>query len=423
VLPDDAKLLCTFEAGEFAGWFETGAVTLDGAVKPKDSLNFSADAPSDLRICNFHKWSEQMFLWLTSPAAGGGRAFQSPDFYRVSGPRAGGVRTLARNLPSNTGPDSEPFEQGGQPEERYVLMAGNGSLVYYATHVNELYAYFLTGTKNGGITPQPTRFPIKKPEVEQIIAFGKDRGMTITDIDDPKARAMVVQVKSAWVETTRLDASKYITMTAKIPNYTPDSSNTRLTRAAEPKEVQLALVGMHVVGSAKNHREMIWATFEHIDNAPMKSFSYKTSNEDDRIHPTPVGTWLFSAGNCTGSFNVGRMHARNRPNIDAVLGNTIGPSDTCRENAWGVSPDDAERNTQIVAINRNVIGMLPTGDVRKNYLLIGTIWGQGVGSNLLANTALETYEQHDKNCFNCHRGTLHGGELSRMFARLKPLFP
>ena len=39
---------------------------------------------------------------------------------------------------------------------------------------------------------------------------------------------------------------------------------------------KLAMVGMHVVGRAvKGHPEMIWATFEHVDNfAPNDTFSY-----------------------------------------------------------------------------------------------------------------------------------------------------
>lgn len=153
VLPTDARPLCTFEPGEFAGWFATGAVTLNGAVKPKDSLNFAPETPPGNRACNFHKWAEQMFLWLTSPA-GGGRVFQSPDFYRVSARGDDGMRTLEKNTTRKNNPSvraSKPPEPG-QPGNRFVLMAGNKSLVYYATYVNEVYAYFLTGTKTGGIT-------------------------------------------------------------------------------------------------------------------------------------------------------------------------------------------------------------------------------------------------------------------------------
>jgi len=431
VLPSDAKPLCTFEPGEFAGWFETGAVTLNGAVKPKDSLNF---APAG--ICSFHKWSEQMFLWLTSPA-GDARVFQSPDFYRVSARGDDHMRTLEKNTAHKNDPalrTSKPIEHG-QPGHRFVLMARNRSLVYYATYVNEVYAYFLTGTKTGGITPQPTHFPIRRQELKDIIDYGASRGMTI-GIDDPKAQTLVLTVKTAWIEAARLvelgfDPNKYVTVSADIPHYAPDASNETLTPIpGGPQKALLALVGMHIAGSATGNPKMIWATFEHIDNTPMAPYSYfSTTSQDPQepqwVNPSPTGTWLFSASNCTGSPNVPRMHARDLPLIKALPGKKIEPSDTCRENAWGMDARDglvarSERNTQVIAINNTVIGMLPTGDARKNYLLVGTIWGLGAGSDRLANTTLETFDQKD-NCFDCHKGDLHGGELHHMFGSTKPL--
>jgi hypothetical protein len=44
------------------------------------------------------------------------------------------------------------------------------------------------------------------------------------------------------------------------------------------KTVNLAMVGMHVVGSTKGHPEMIWATFEHIGNAPNDDYSIETQS-------------------------------------------------------------------------------------------------------------------------------------------------
>src|SRR5262245_34253411 len=79
---------CTVGATEFKSWFESsaivgGAVVLNGIAKPADSVNFP-DTPN----CSFYKWSEQMFLWLNSPAppsyGGGDRIFKAPAFYDVS---------------------------------------------------------------------------------------------------------------------------------------------------------------------------------------------------------------------------------------------------------------------------------------------------------------------------------------------------
>lgn len=417
VLPTDAKPLCSFETGEFPGWFATGAVTLNGAVKPRDSLNFTS--PGD-NHCHFYKWAEQMFLWLASPLPGGDRVFQSSDFYSVSAPDANGMRTLMPNTPRKSDlfvRGSKPVEAGGQPMRRLVLMAGNNSLVYYSTHVNEVYAFFVTGIKTGGMTPAPTRVPIERPELERISAFAQSRGISFRHPE-----ALVLTVKSAWVETTGLDANKYITTTATIPRYAPDALNKKLTPNGT-KEVQLALVGMHVVGSVKGHSEMVWATFEHIDNAPMATYSYiNTGNGRTRVDPSPGRTWLFSARNCVPPFNEERMHARNAPVIEALDDKTIGPSDTCRQHAWGNDPGLAEKNTQVIVINSSVIAMLPMGDVRKNYLLVGATWGNGLGSNQLANTTLETFDR-GRNCFSCHLGNLNDGKLSHMFLPLKPLLP
>src|SRR5262249_55473376 len=275
----DAQPLCTFEPGEFAGWFETGAVTLNGRVKPKDSLNFAPEALPGEHVCHFHKWAEQMFLWLTSPA-GSEIVFQSQDFFAVAAPSGQDhKRDLLRNTPHKNDAslrDSKPPLEPGQPDDRYVLMATNESLVYYTTYVNEIYAYFLTGTLNGGITPQPVRFPTQPEELQKIITFGAAHGgMKITTIEDPRAKALTVTVKSAWVELTKeLDPRKYITVKADIPEYNRDQLNKEWRLSGKTRPATLALVGMHVVGSASSQPRLIWATFEHVNNVPMASYSY-----------------------------------------------------------------------------------------------------------------------------------------------------
>jgi hypothetical protein len=423
VLPNDAKQTCVFEAGEFGGWFATGAVALNGAVKPADSLGFNLHfhVPPNHPDCNFYKWSEQMFLHVTSPADKTGRVFESPEFYTLSASGPDHRRSLVQNRGFLVR-DPKPVEQGGQPNGRGILMAtANPSLVYYASHINDVYAYFLTATQNDD--PKPQRFPIEESELNRIEVFAKSKGAKLAN-----SHALIVQLKSAWVETTGLDVSKYITISAMIPTYRSNQDNTRWERTDDNlRPAQLALVGMHIVGSVNGHEEMVWATFEHIDNAPMASYSYNNkSDQTIAVGPEPKGTWLFSARNCTDpSRNQERMKMSNASYIDALPGKTIGPIDTCRENAWGGHPGDprlVEKNTHIIAINSSIMGMLKSGDVRRNYLLIGATWGPGLGSRRLANTTLETFEQ-DKNCTDCHLGDLPSGNLSHMYLRLKPLFP
>jgi hypothetical protein len=107
--PSDANETCVsllnpanhnpLSTAEFNGWFESGAVSLNGAVKPANSVLFPDD-PN----CTFYKWSEQMFLWLTSPApprygGAGGLVMNSPVFFDVSLPDANGQRHFEPHTP------------------------------------------------------------------------------------------------------------------------------------------------------------------------------------------------------------------------------------------------------------------------------------------------------------------------------------
>lgn len=79
-LPADAQRTCT---GNIAPWFQSGSVTPNGIVNPANSLTLDTS-----NNCNFYLWSEQMFLWMTSPSSsiygGNGFVFQSPVFYGVT---------------------------------------------------------------------------------------------------------------------------------------------------------------------------------------------------------------------------------------------------------------------------------------------------------------------------------------------------
>src|SRR5215471_8063964 len=70
---------CSMSPAAVAAMFVGNSVTLDGVAKAADSTQVLA--PN----CGFFDWSEQMFLWLTSPApaayGGGNRIMFSPKFF------------------------------------------------------------------------------------------------------------------------------------------------------------------------------------------------------------------------------------------------------------------------------------------------------------------------------------------------------
>jgi hypothetical protein len=66
-----------------APWFQSGSVTANGFVNPANSLTLDTS-----NNCNFYLWSQQMFMWMTSPASsiygGNGVVFESPVFYAIT---------------------------------------------------------------------------------------------------------------------------------------------------------------------------------------------------------------------------------------------------------------------------------------------------------------------------------------------------
>jgi len=554
-VPIDPKTTCTVTAATVASWFQSGTVTLNGVVNPANSVTFP-DTPN----CSFYQWSEQMFLWLTSPAppsyGGGAHIFDSPAFYDVSPPDASGARTfiphrqgiirpfavrtaqpgphglpvifdksgrllevarptkapsakplvrdksnhmveIDRVAPGKTGPPAfldktgKPIElapasagaanrsrapitvrkftvgktpvfvdaagnvievEQGQALDGAVLESQTPSLVYYAIAANDVFVYFRTGEADHQI-PATTRFPTTAAELAKITAFASAHGKTF-----PDPNALAIEIKTSWVEAAGLsNPSSYITMNATIPTYTKSSTQWIPTGQ---KTALLALVGFHINGSTKGHPEMIWATFEHLGNAPNGTYSYvNKSGVTVTVPSTSIpGPWLFSKTGSSGPFNVAHMDVdTNPPNItpdDPPLGFT--PSDTIRWKAWGgasnaspnpLDPTTAASNTEIISINNAVRGRLASGDVRGNYVFEGATWtilgavpsgsfahgGNEVGTSQLANTTMETYQQGSdttsgrgsSNCFSCHTPIPPCSDMtcvSHVYPVLKPLF-
>jgi|SRR5580692_9012627 hypothetical protein len=376
----------------------------------------------------------------------------------------------------------------GEADTNGVLEAQSsqgGSLIYYATIVNDVYAYYATGVKDGAIsltgdgicTPSAGSFcfPTTGTQLSQIQSFAT--GHTTF----PDATALAIEVKSAWVVATGLpNLGSYVTMNATIPTYNPPvpppSGTTALTATGQ-QTVQLALVGMHVVGSAAGHPEMIWSTFEHVNNAPAGTYSYiNTSNATAQVNqnvsqvPTIGGSsapWLLSSTSAT-SFNTQNMSVNAFSSPATITANgppapgTILPSDTIRWKAFGAAsdvvpnpadPSTAASNTEIIAINNSIQSMLASGDLRANYILTGATWtvngfapigggasqalcakipppnGCPVGTSALSNTTMETYDQGKDNtlgngglnCLSCHSGG-NTTVVSHIFGGIKPLF-
>ena len=354
--------------------------------------------------------------------------------------------------------DGEVVEvEQGQAGGNGVLESQGGSLVYYASMVNDVYAYFLTGIRNGELDfgsndIRDAVFPWNATNLRAVKEFAARHGTTF-----PDAEALAVEVKTAWIDADTLsDPGNFVLMKATVPVY--DRSDSQHWNKIGEKTKTLAMVGMHVVGSLAGHPEMIWATFEHQRNAPNASYRYIDVGGTLRtVERNTSGLWLFCADGASGPFNQAHMVAANS-DIDATSGFSIGPSNTLRRKAWGAALDQAhnprvsnaaQSNSEIISVNNSVRRQLALGDVRANYVMIGSTWsanagppgeafpaGNAVGTSQLSNTTMETYQQGtgtqynpDTNCFDCHRSKPGGsptGEstaaISHLFTELAPLF-
>lgn len=548
-LPTDAGSTCAtaITPAEFNSWFESGTVSLNGAVLPANSVLFP-----DIPNCSFYKWSEQMFLWLTSPAppryGSNGLVMNTPAFFDVSLPDASGnrqflphtsglvrafnVRTAQKGaldlpvileqrslrlleiLPPVLAPSGKQLvmDQSGNEVEignvRFddnkrpvlvdingkdikapraiiqssrdsafspitkrlnkienfdksslvqkiilgktilfidlfgnfhqveqgqadgsVLMAQNHSLVYYSLTVNNVY--MLYRTMQGTNVPAGTRFPTTQATLNSISSFAvaNARSPIIDSI------ALAVEIKSSWVEAAGLpDPDKFIKMKAVVPTYNKTNPNEWVPNGTQT--IELAMVGMHVVGSTKGHSELLWATFEHVSNDPAAAYTYTTNSGTNTTVPqNTTGNWVFCSSGAAGPFNVSHMTNLDpvtfnlTDHIFATPGHTISPTDIRREMPFGLNGSNAGGNAEVISINHSVRSMLNPADVRVNYFQSGTTWtkfgsdptnvSNQVGTNILSNTTMETFSQPG-NCFNCHN--TNTTVVSHVFDNTKPLF-
>ena len=342
------------------------------------------------------------------------------------------------------------------------------SLVYYGVHASRVMGYVaatnLAATKSSA---KYSEFPTDATSVCKAIKYGMKNGyarnqgvpkllfgifcpqsppgsaqaatagssaITIPDLEPAvDYLALTVELKTSWVSAASLqDKGQYILQMANVPTYTPEKKADGSVYWKETGEAskELALVGMHVVGTVKGHPEMIWGTIEHLNNAPDAVYHYLDQDGSSKTHSPSYGAhgqdspWVFSDGT---DASINTETASLCEDLDGGIcpqpGEAIGPTNVVRKNPWGVdsSAEGSETiSTQLLSLNANVFGALKsfnstngiTGDPRENYFVSGANWGTGgavptsptggvSGSVLLANSTMETFEQ-DKGCFGCH---------------------
>ena len=399
-------------------------------------------------------------------------------------------------------------ESIGQAGGNGVLLSQDGSLTYYGVHVNRLYGYFYSRQKT--VKPAITQFPTTATETCANIEYAMTNGyaenglvpQTLYNIycaDETAAKSpgpkspgqsnnkkadkaakvaagatftipelepavdflsMAVEVKSSWVDASKVpNKEDYIRQYMNVPVYDRSNGERWTTDKSESRE--LALVGMHIVGTVEGHEESIWATIEHKNNAPNSAYYYYTDAKKKKVKevsgPQPGAKWLYSNGTVVSEITEYAIGCTDTPmpkgckNASDIIsvGDTdasqsILPSNVTRLNPWGntQSKDDdfvVSQNTQLIALNRDVnkqVVALLSKDPRQNYFVSGAVWTNNgsiptgdsythnTGSKKLANTTMETFHQ-GIGCFACHNSSdqNNGLNVSHVFLGLTAPLP
>ncbi|WP_257386283.1 hypothetical protein [Tahibacter caeni] len=394
------------------------------------------DTPIGAVDCQFHQWSWEAFVWATALDAHGVPRFLGlptiGDLTRgrsVAGPR---TLTLAtRGLHGRGG----AIEGTGAIVEAdgNMLVAANGYPVYASVHMND--SYFDTVRRNRVVTGDYER----NPDSDYFGVGAAVFKATWLRLEPGQAAPDGAFVTKAQVPvlTTFLTADNTLYVA-------PDGATVT---------VDVALLGLHVVGQTINHPEFLWATFEHKDNSPRfkdgtfdptsgasdpRSYTlYRGGTPYDRANQPSTQTTASSTSTASPlsapgttvtttttlvaapAFTFDPKTQKFSPVSNAVLANRTGGETFSPAGPANIDAVNAAAHTVLQQQS-------PPQRRFANYDLIGTVWMQpgtfgltsnqstAVGSVNLANVTAETFVQNFTgtttpstvgNCFSCHNAT------------------
>jgi hypothetical protein len=227
-----------------------------------------------------------------------------------------------------------------------------------------------------------------------------------------------VELKTSWmiVDDATASAGRFYV----VPGYVQHHGSAC-------RQVKLGLVGMHIVSKTPNFPALIWATFEHRNNAP-------DCNNTAAPPPLPGG-WNFfnpSCTNCqTNTYQAGRpaQICRMHPQGNSSVGTFPGGADCTADPSQYACQDKVRasltHSTQAIdSINQSVWAMIQANSQRinpvwANYELVGNVWTvNGTvppylqaqnGALSAANTSMESFVQNGVagvsnpySCLSCH---------------------
>jgi len=356
-----------------------GTIPKQDAVPEPDPRAFQSKSNLE-----FHEISWQYFLWLTEEVKGGKLRFETMYSDKDIDPnnKMANVGSLAVKSTKN-------MVLGGinQATSDGILVDQDGRAVYTTIMINDIYRDFVI--KNKLYDPEALRnFP-----------------------DTTNFPIGAFSLKAAWkVVADGENASNYYTTEAQIQKLGYSGKKIVLTNQLET--VKVALVGFHIAVVVNGHPEMIWATFEHVNNAP-----YTVADQLQTDIVSEEGYTFYKSKTLAQDCNNKAIPVLK---LDTVTQTLTPATQVFRQFRLG-SGRSANQNN-IDRLNAQIHGELAPNSIWRNYVEIGAIWFKSsnalkpnssfnsnsallTGSTQLSNSVIETFTQSDSElnqCFGCH---------------------
>ena len=411
----------------------------DGTHIAPAAPQYLQDVPGQQFFCDFHTFAWNQFTWLigsdqTGPTATP-RFMQMAPWYNLLKPAGAPTPTAYPGGPTTLS-TAHLTQMRGQADGDLELVDVAGQTVRYDIRFNQtMYDWVL----QNGLWNEAGYLAACKANAGGNCT--NTAGLFLPPAAAPASNVGALEVKTAWRDFG----------TAAACPATEYYCNGRF-----------GLVGMHIVQKTQTHGEWIWASFEHVANAP----DCRPSG-DTPIAPTsplPNTPWAFFNPATAGPGVMSSRICVVNPNLPAASQCNANPSlgtkpptykqvNVCRTDSLppgGDSPKncrvsqngiiaDANNGGNVACLNASLQPQM--SGVWKNYKMIGSEWVKGttppnvpftispfqaqtgtaklgiaVGFPNLANTTMETWVQKDDvlvinnnpigpkpaGCFGCH---------------------
>ena len=345
-------------------------------------------------------------------------------------------------------------EEYFQASTNLPLVDINGNWTIFERRVNDVEAKYLRAPEGNAsqtlttVKGQEQFIANHQPKLDDAVQF--TASATVMNSANGS-----IEIKAAWRiidPKAGDDPSRYYTMLAQI------AVAGDLVRGGRPfcRSALVGLVGMHIiqrnpdfVGNAALLPEWIWATFEHVDNAPD---AQAPCSVRDGCGPTDPGKWINqpSCGAAAPSQTTRYSFFRQNSSLQDTNIRPKAPGTDPKKYPWNPRPPYAQGGTTPATMLPQATrcwSIYPTteqlnsqwqkalsdaGSVFRNYKLVGTQWGAvleglppppvpnpvptravpGMLSNLTLETYIQNYNGTDKDpkapgpgsCVACHSG-------------------